>query len=504
LNMNEKLQKEMNWRVRVFDSLSFPTLIIRPDKSILTANQIFLERRNLEVEQIIDKKCSEIFYGEKVCPNEVCPLNKVITEKKGQSILRRTQSLTGKQIWEDRVFSPILDEAGNVDYIMESVRDVTRLKNLEITLKEAEAFLEKIIYNSPIAIVAADRYANILLMNTAAEDLFGYTQREAITRISVENLYPAGIAKGVMKQLRSVKKGGKGKLLSTHTTILNADGQEIPTELNASIIYEDDSEVATVGIYKDLRPIMAMEEKLNKASAQIVQSEKLASLGKLAAGVAHEINNPLTGILLYANMVIDGMDENDVHRQKLRNVVEDANRCSEIVKNLLAYSRQTNPAKIMMDMNTLVNESLALIRDQRLFLHIKLEKRFSSEKLYIQVDKNQMAQVIINLVMNAVDAMGKNGTLSLQTYRDEKTGMVCLEVSDTGCGIPQGNLPKIFDPFFTTKELGQGTGLGLSTVYGIIKENHGEISVKETGDQGTTFRVQFPEHQVAEENPFLM
>jgi len=103
-----------------------------------------------------------------------------------------------------------------------------------------------------------------------------------------------------------------------------------------------------------------------------------------------------------------------------------------------------------------------------------------------------------------VDAMGKKGTLGLQTYRDEKAGTVCLEVSDTGCGISDDNLPKIFDPFFTTKELGQGTGLGLSTVYGIIKENHGEISVKETGDQGTTFRVQFPEHQVAEENPFLM
>ena len=161
--MNEKMLQEMDWRVRVFDSLSFPTLIIKPDKTILTANQIFLEQRNLTVDQMTGKKCHEIFYGEKICPNEVCPLKKVINEKKGQSILRRTQSLTGKQIWEDRVFSPILDEDGNVDYIMESVRDVTRLKHLEITLKEAEAFLEKVIFASPVAIVAADRYANILL-----------------------------------------------------------------------------------------------------------------------------------------------------------------------------------------------------------------------------------------------------------------------------------------------------------------------------------------------------
>jgi two-component system NtrC family sensor kinase len=501
--MNEKMLQEMDWRARVFDSLSFPTLIMKPDKSILTANQVFLERRSLDVEQIVGKKCHEIFYGEKVCPNEVCPLKKVISEKKGQSIIRRTHSLTGKQIWEDRVFSPILDEDGNVDYIMESVRDVTRLKNLEITLKEAEAFLEKIIYASPIAIVVADGYANILLMNPAAEDLFGYSQREAITRIAVENLYPAGTAKGIMKQLRSGKKGGRGKLLSTHTIILNADGQEVPVELNASIIYEDDSEVATVGIYKDLRPIIAIEEKLKKANSQIVQSEKMASLGKLAAGVAHEINNPLTGILLYANIVLEGLDANDTYRKKLQNVVEDANRCSEIVKNLLAYSRQTNPTKTTLAMNALVDDSLALIRDQKLFMHVKLQRSFAPQEMCIQVDKNQMAQVIINLVMNGVDAMDKKGVLTLRTYRNEKNHKICLEIADTGCGISKENLLKIFDPFFTTKALGQGTGLGLSTVYGIIKENHGDISVKKTSSQGTTFLIQFPEHRTASGGAFL-
>jgi len=495
MNMNEKMLQEMDWRVRVFDSLSFPTLIIKPDKTILTANQIFLEQRNLTVDQMVGKKCHEIFYGEKICPNEVCPLKKVINEKKGQSILRRTYSLTGKQIWEDRVFSPMLDEDGNVDYIMESVRDVTRLKNLEITLKEAEAFLEKIIYSSPVAIIAADRYANILLMNPAAQDLFGYTQREAITRISVENLYPAGTAKEIMKQLRSRQQGGKGKLLSTNTSILDAQGREIPVELNASIIYEDDSEVATVGIYKDLRPLIAMEERLKEANTQIVQSEKLASLGKLAAGVAHEINNPLTGILLYANMVLDNMDTSDTYRQKLQNVVEDANRCSDIVKNLLAYSRQTNSLRKPLNINDLVDEGLALIRDQKLFMNVQLNKEYARTDLLIKVDRNQMAQVIINLVINAMDAMEKQGVLTLKTYLDQEKATVCLEVVDTGCGIPEGHLSRIFDPFFTTKELGQGTGLGLSTVYGIIKENQGGISVKETGKNGTTFLLQFPQYE---------
>ncbi len=492
--MNQKIINEMDWRVRVFDSLSFPTLIMTPDRRIVTANQVFLEKYRLNVVQVVGKFCYEVFYRKDTCPNEFCPFNKVLSEKTGQTIIRRTTSLTGKMLWEDRVFSPILGDDGNVVYIMESVRDVTRLKNLEHTLKETEAFLTKIIHGSPVAIVVADRFANILLMNPAAEALFGYSQREAVTRLSVADLYPAGTAKSIMQQLRSHKLGGTGKLLSTNTSILNADGSKIPVELNASILYEDDSEFATVGIYKDLRTIIAMEEKLRKADAQLVQSEKMASLGKLAAGVAHEINNPLTGILMYANIAKDSLDEDAAQQKDLENIIEDAERCSGIVKNLLTYSRQTvYSEKNVQAVNALLQESLALIRDQKLFLNVKLVKQFSTDEQYITVDKNQMHQVVINLVMNAVDAMQKKGVLTLRTYQSKNKKEINLEIADTGSGIHAENLPRIFDPFFTTKAQGQGTGLGLSTVYGIVKDNRGSISVKETSPSGTTFLLTFPQ-----------
>jgi two-component system, NtrC family, sensor kinase len=502
--MNKQNLDEINWRVQVFDSLSFPTLIMTPDRKIITANQVFTEKYHLEGDAVVGKYCYEVFYRKETCPNKICPFNKVLTEKTGQTIIRRTTSLTGKMFWEDRVFSPILDNDGNVAYIMESVRDVTRMKNLEYTLKETEAFLTKIIHSSPVAIVVADRYANILLMNPAAEELFGYSQREAATRVLVTNLYPPGAAKGIMKQLKSRNLGGKGKLLSTSTTILSADGLEIPVELNASIIYEDDTEVATVGIYRDLRPILAMEEKLKKAATQIVQSEKMASLGKLAAGVAHEINNPLTGILMYAHIAKDGLGHKDPPEKELEYVIEDAERCSNIVNNLLTYSRQTiHSEKSLQPVNVLVEESLSLIRDQKLFLNIALVKQLDNDDLTIRVDKNQMNQVIINLVMNAVDAMQKKGTLTLRTYRDIEKNNVHFEVSDTGSGIPKENLPRIFDPFFTTKEQGQGTGLGLSTVYGIVKENRGNISVKDTGPHGTTFLLKFPEVDNQSQNDLI-
>ena len=207
--MDKSIINEMDWRVRVFDSLSFPTLIMTPDRKIVTANQIFLRKYFLSVDQVVGKACYEVFYRKEICPNEVCPFDKVLTDKIGQTVMQRTTSVTGKFLWEDRVFSPILDDKGDVAYIMESVRDITRLKNLEHTLKETEAFLEKIIHASPVAIVVADMYDNILLMNSAAEDLFEYSNRDAITTISMDQLRPPGKTDEIIRQLRNKNIGGR-------------------------------------------------------------------------------------------------------------------------------------------------------------------------------------------------------------------------------------------------------------------------------------------------------
>ncbi len=494
--MNDKLLEELDWRLRVFDSLSFPTLILKPDKVILTANQVFLQKYHVKLENIVGKHCHDVFYGTISCPNKVCPIPKILSDKSGTSVMRRFTTRTGKRLYEDRVFSPILDDEGNVAYIMESVRDVTRQKHLELALKETEAFLEKVILGSPIAIVAADRYGNILLMNPVAEELFGYTNPYAIRHITADQLYPPGTASHIMRQL----KDGQGKLPITKTTILNADGVAIPVELTASIIYEDREEVATVGIYTDLREKLAVEHKLKETQAQLAQSEKMASIGQLAAGVAHEINNPLTGILFYANLKLETMSAEDPERSEVEAVIEDVKRCRDIVQHLLAYSRQSSPMKDIIQLNDIVLQSLNLIRDPRLFRNVIVEKDFSEEMMLVHVDKNQISQVIINLVMNAVGAMDGSGELNLRTYRDKTKGKAYLEVADTGCGIPPESLSKIFDPFFTTKAPGEGTGLGLSTAYGLMKDNKGNISVKTTSNKGTTFLLEFDLYQASQDN----
>lgn len=493
--------EEMNWRTKVFDSLSLPALILKPNRTILSANKNFLKKYGVAESEIVGRTCHDFFYQSKdTCPFvENCPLPDVLTNQKGHSILRKVTTSQGEEIWEDRIFSPILDDHGAVQYIIESIRDVTQVKSLEKELSGIREFTAKLVQSSTSGIVAADRNGKILIMNEAAEELTGYSFREA-HQLTVNDFYPPGMAKDMMKKLRNEEFGGRGKLPCTRINFINARGEEIPVELTAAIVYEGGEEIATMGVFNDLRPKLADEERMARMLARIAHSEKMASLGQLAAGVAHEINNPLTGILLYANILLETLDREDPRQQDLKNIVEDAQRCAEIVKNLLTYSRQTGSKAEVTHINTLLEYSLNLIRDQKLFMNIEVVKDLSDEMMLIKADKNQMTQVIINLVMNALDAMDKKGTLTFRTYRDKEAQKVYLEVSDTGCGISRENLSRIFDPFFTTKEPGKGTGLGLSTVYGIIKENEGNVSVKETNNKGTTFLVELPSFQLQQES----
>lgn len=304
--------------------------------------------------------------------------------------------------------------------------------------------------------------------------------------------------------LRDEKIGGQGKLLIPRTTIVNAHGEEIEVEMSAAIIYDEKGkESATMAIYNDLKDKLKVEKELKLAQKQLAQSEKMASLGQLAAGVAHEINNPLTGILFYAGLLLERKDLDKDLKEDLKCILEDAERCREIVKSLLVYSRREGTAKNIVHLNEVVEKSLTLIRDQKKFRNIHIEKNLSEDMMLLLADTNKLNQVLINLIINAADAMDGEGTITLITYKEKFLKQLFLEVKDTGKGIPHENLSKIFDPFFTTKEVGKSTGLGLSIVYGILEEHGAKISVKRTSTKGTTFIIEFPMYVASEEGPFL-
>jgi len=233
-------------------------------------------------------------------------------------------------------------------------------------------------------------------------------------------------------------------------------------------------------------------EELVTMQARVAQSERLASVGMLAAGVAHEINNPLGGILALTSLAVEDMKPDDPARPNLEEVVRQTERCRDIVKGLLEFSRQSKAGTEEVDVHEVLEGTLSLIGGQSLFFNVQLVKRFDAQASHVLADRSQLQQVFSNLLVNAAQAMDERGTITLATHYSRADGHVEISVSDTGKGISPEMLDRIFDPFFTTKENGKGTGLGLSIVYGIVTRHGGTIQVHSKPGGGTTVTVRFP------------
>jgi two-component system NtrC family sensor kinase len=388
---------------------------------------------------------------------------------------------------------PIKDDKGEIIGYEGINLDITERKRIEDELRETNEFLMNLIESSVDGIIAADMKGNIIIFNKGAEVLTGYKAEEVIGKIHITQIYPPGIAKEVMRRLRSPDHGGVGKLLPTQFNVVNKLGQEIPIQLSATLIYDSSgNEIASVGIFTDLRPRLMMEKKLQETHLQLVSSEKMASLGKLAAGIAHEINNPLGGILIYASLMKEDLPEDDPKRADLDRIVQEAGRCKEIVKSLLEFARQTEPKKEPVDINRAINDGLFFLVNQALFHNIEIVKNLDPFLPFVQGNAGQLKQVFMNIIVNAAEAMHGSGRLTITTSRSPDGRSVLIEFTDTGEGIPEENLTRIFDPFFTTKDVGKGTGLGLATSYGIVEEHGGKIRVKSKVGEGSTFTIELP------------
>jgi two-component system NtrC family sensor kinase len=233
-------------------------------------------------------------------------------------------------------------------------------------------------------------------------------------------------------------------------------------------------------------------KELTKMQAHLLQSEKLASLGKLAAGIAHEINNPLGGILIYSHLLLEDTSKNSPYYENLKKIVKETSRCKDIVRGLLEFARPKEPEMSLTDINDLVNQSLAIIEHQALFQNIKIRKFYSPDLPKIVADRAQLQQVFTNIIINAAEAMEGNGTLTLKTSLDGKGKQINIQFSDTGHGMKEEDRKRLFEPFFSTKEVGQGTGLGLAISYSIIQKHQGTIDVTSEVNKGATFLVKLP------------
>lgn len=398
---------------------------------------------------------------------------------------------------------------------------------------------------SQMSIIATDEKGLIIFFNTGAKNLLGYSEAEAVSRLTplVFHLESELVERGrelseefgrPISGLEVFFVSARQVRSNTHEwTYVRKDGSHFPVEMSITPVHgpdgaitgvlcaamdittrkqteeelrryqehlEDlveertvDLEAANKRLVREIAERKRMFEQLQQAQQELVQKERLASVGQLAAGVAHEINNPLGTILLFADAMRKDFPEDDPRRQDLKTIINEAIRCKNIVSGLLNFARQQEVLAQEVDLNALLEEVIQQLQVRRKFEEVNMLREFSAVLPSIQADPGQLKQVFVNLLDNAADAMDGKGTVTITTRQLDQQ-QVEINVADTGRGISEENLGKLFTPFFTTKPMGKGTGLGLSIVYGIIKVHRGQINVQSREGQGTTFTVSLPIH----------
>ena len=482
-----RTEKEQNLLLNALDAFHRKIIVISNDFRILASAGI---DESIKKDSIIGSYCYKVFFH-RSNPCDKCPVKKVL--KSGTPSLRDLSANTlSKQKHACLYAYPIEDENGQRVMAIFNF-ELPALDGLEEELRRANSFLYNLLQSACDGVVASDMTGKIIIFNDAATQVTGYSVDEALDKLYIWQIYEDDGAREIMRCLRSEDYGGKGKLKKYRTNAIAKNGEAFPISLYASIIYDEKGkEAGSIGFFHDLRERIHIQNKLEKTQLQLIQSEKMASLGKLSAGVAHQLNNPLGGITLYTKLMLEDYDLEDNAREDLFRILKDAERCRETVKELLEFARQTRQFMRPLSINKSIEQTLFLIENQTLFQNISVQKQMAPFIPLVQADPQQLGHVFMNIIINAGQAMDGHGTITINTRESANKDRVIIEIADTGPGIPEDVLNHIFEPFFTTKEEGKGTGLGLSVVYGIIKNHNGNIFARSVFGRGSTFTIELP------------
>lgn len=482
-----RTESEKEYLLKAIDAFKTRFVVISPEYKILATNLSAAD--NLQGGGK-DRLCYELFY-QRASACEQCPASAVIQTGKPIFITKPDNPSQDQNELPCRYLYPIRSDE-KIEALVSLDFDIPIIERLDETIKRSNAFLKNLILSSVDGVIAADKKGKILIFNAASAEISGYSVDEALNTLNIRDVYPGDGAREVMRKLRSVEYGDRGKLKSYQVNVRKKTGEEIPISLNAAIVYEGNQEVATIGFFHDLRESIRMKQELEKTQIQLLQAEKMTSLGKLAAGVAHQLNNPLGGIILYTQLILEEYGLDKAVQEDLNRILKDAERCRDTVKELLEFTRQTRHLMQPHDINQALSRTLFLVENHTIFQNIEIIKDLAPNLPALTADIQQLNHMFMNIIFNAAQAMAGKGKLILKTYLIPESNRIGIEISDTGHGISAENLLHIFEPFFTTKDEGEGTGLGLSLVYGIVQNHGGSIKAISKINAGTTFLIELP------------
>ena len=480
-----ELKSTKDFTENILESLSAGVFVVNKDLQITSWNRDMELRYNIPREKALNKDLTEILKDikkEKI----YWVIQNVIETGKPKEIYRERSSFLIK---EERIInykvSPFKGAGQEVLGAVIVVEDVTEEVKLEEEIRSHQNYIANITENSADAILSLDENNIIKTWNKGAEHIYGYKAEEIIGKhfeiLVPEDLKKKGEIEKIIKETLE-----KGFIRNFETERLTKDGEKVAVALTRTVIKNSEGKV--IGSSAIVRDIT---EKRN-LQRQIIQSEKLSAVGELTAGLAHEIGTPLNIISGRAEYLLSLVGKDMKIAKDLKIIINQIDRITSLIQQLLKFTRSEKREVKPININSVIKDTINLLETKLDKSKINIKTNFSAGIPLIHGDENQLQQVFVNLLINAIHAMANGGEIKITTQPDVKNHKILVTVKDTGCGIPEENLSRIFDPFFTTKEIGKGTGLGLAVTYGIIKDHGGDIEVSSEVNNGSEFTVRLP------------
>jgi two-component system, NtrC family, sensor kinase len=480
--LEKTLENERHFLQSIFDSDSDLNVVLDMNKKVVRSNKQFKEfigmtsseirgMDYIDILRIIDKDY-DYTEAEQV-------FNKVRETKKPVTTIRLIH-FPVESHWEV-TRSPILNENGEIEAILATWHKITEKVMLMRQLEHQEIRFKSFINTALDWISIKDWEGKYVIVNPVTATAFDSKPEDFIGK-KPEEILPEKIAATVKKHDREVIMTRQQREFDE---IMIVHGVERHFRMRRFPLIDQNNEIiGTCTIGRDITNEVLLQE-------QLVQNEKMAALGKLAAGVAHEINNPLTGILAYTEDLMESCPDDDTRIEDMRVIIRETLRCRDIVRNLLDFARQDKPVFQVVDPNIIVNQTLTLISRLPQFRDIDINISLYDKIPNIESDPKQIQQVLLNLLINASDAVKSKGSISISTDYYQNKNMCAISVEDSGPGIPENLVDKIFEPFFSTKNT---NGLGLAVSWGIIERHRGSIEVDTAENGGAIFRILIPAH----------